>query len=320
MVVHERRHKALVDRVRSTLEKGLNIAVIGWKDSNHSNETRAIAKTLKVRFYQEIPREIGSSIGLVLLTKFNGHAYHPKLDRYAHIHPSCIPNNQIKSVLGECKDLIFKAVPVESDIVFNTPVGRVPTVATKEVLIPDFTVSVESTIRSIVAPVSTEGIMTKEVTQEIQSSVAEEVADLNKFNRLFLEAFNEGGPVGKITLGKIRRDCGMTSWSNAVLAKKGLIEGVLGEGRNKVGRYKPTEKLISQHAKTGESRRVTISPEDPLYEVYVLIESEDSVKSNFTRLNQEMQLLQIEIDALDLRLKNISKAKETLESLRALVK
>lgn len=330
MSVHQRRHDALVKKVRSVLSQGLNIAVIGWKESNHGDETRAMAKTGRIRFYWEIPKEIGPSFGLILWSKFVGHAHPPKLARYADIHPTVIQNGQIKSVLTECKDLIVKIVsPVTAEMVFGTPVGKIPAVTVPNTK-PSEAVPIAEPLAHLETSIVDQNPQGEETEMDkgdmdsvstVDQTPAEK-PDIDKFKKLFLQAVDEeDGFVGKKALGDIRRQCGMTNWSNASLVLKGWVEAVVGEGRTKAGRYKPSQKLWEEfRAESHVPTRVTISSDDPLYAVYALIGSEEGVRQEQRRVVAVLAAKQAELDQINLTLDRINKAKDTLENLRALAK
>lgn len=328
MSVHQRRHDALVRKVRLVLSNGLNVAIIGWKESNHSDETREMAKTERIRFYWEIPKEVGPSFGLILWAKFVGHAHPPKLARYAKIHPTVIPNGRIKSVLAECKDLIVRiVVPVTAETVFGTPVGGTPTIIVPNIKPSDVVPIAEplAHLETSIVDENPQGEETEMDKGDMDSVVADqtptEKPDIDKFKRLFLQAVDEeDGLVGKKALGDIRRQCGMTNWSNASLVLKGWVEAVVGEGRTKAGRYKPSQKLWEEFKEESSSARVTIGKDDPLYAVYALIASEESVRQDQGRVIAELAAKQIELEQINITLQRINKAKETLENLRALAK
>lgn len=327
MSVHKRRHDALVGKVRSVLSQGLNVAIIGWKESNHSDETREMAKTERIRFYWEIPKEIGSTFGLILWAKFVGHAHPQKLARYAKIHPTVITNGRIKSVLAECRDLIVGiVVPVNAEIVFNTSVGKTPTEVVQKIKQSDSVPVTEPLAHLQVNVVDenpqSEGEMDKGDMEWLKSAepLPAEKPDIDKFKELFLQAVDEeDGFVGKRALGDIRRQCGMTNWSNKSLVNKGWIEPVVGEGRKKAGRYKPSQTLWEEFKQESQVPvRVTIGKEDPLYAVYALIASEGSVRQDQARVIAELAAKQVELEQINIKLQRINKAKENLENLRSL--
>ena len=98
---------ALVDQVRSTLQSGQAIVIVGWMDKNHNAFTRSITDK-KVLFVEKKDARIGRSCGLILFTKYLKHSDHEKL-RSQHkdkAYKIVLEIHQIRSMLKLCKDLL----------------------------------------------------------------------------------------------------------------------------------------------------------------------------------------------------------------------
>lgn len=89
---------ALIQRVRRTLESGLSVAVIGWRDSNHDEFTRGLSPE-KVIFLDNSPGTLAEKIGLVLFTRFVRHKTVARLKKNKEVFPHILQNGQIKTVL-----------------------------------------------------------------------------------------------------------------------------------------------------------------------------------------------------------------------------
>jgi len=205
-------------------------------------------------------------------------------------HPSVVQNGEIKRVFKQCKDLLLapKVLRRETIVVVEQPKPQPAS-------IPVVVTTVNPTVEE-----------PKEVRMA-EVMVTSTETNMQKFVRLFLEKskLSTDGMVGKMTLGDIRRECGLDDWSNTKLVTEGWIMPVIGEGRKQVGNYKPSEKMLG--AKTVESE-----PNDPLSRAGRLISEESAV---------EMAILETEerLEQLKKKLGQIAEAKSLVDQLNKLV-
>lgn len=96
---------ALDTRLRSVVQSGKSIAVLGWTDRNHSTFTRRLAEGKRVHFLPSPVREIPADVGLVLLTPWVTHADSRRANRDM-LCPLTLGSGQIKRLLSASQDLL----------------------------------------------------------------------------------------------------------------------------------------------------------------------------------------------------------------------
>lgn len=322
IVTEQWRKDALIKKIRQVLSEGKNIAVMGWKASNHGDETRRFEETGRIVFYQNPPTKVGPTVGLVVFVRFKKHSIPSGIKRNAEIQPGHIPNNQLKSILLACEDLIVstRTDSVIEDITSVAPVVKKEQVVTREisVTVPEIVPEPEAETSE---PITEENEQMLEHKDEMQLSEKVEKPDYDKFVRLFMAKANEeNGLVGKNNLGDIRRVCGLVNVSNGDLVKSNWLVAIVGDGKTNVGQYKASEKMIARSVElAAEENKVAIKPTDPLYAVYALINSEEKLRARKTMALQEMDDKRREVDEIDATLVKIKQAKETLQNLASLV-
>lgn len=61
-------HDRIADRIKGRLRQGHDVAILGWKEKDHSNETLAWSKNGRVHFHETLPDSFLKSVSLVLFT------------------------------------------------------------------------------------------------------------------------------------------------------------------------------------------------------------------------------------------------------------
>jgi hypothetical protein len=267
--------QALLQRIRSVLAEGRILVVLGWRDSNHDHHTRQLSKEGRVMFYDQAPSTLGSNVGLVISSKFVGHADFERVKVCRRTHPVVLSNGEIKRLLRACDDLLrtpMIASPVVVKTVVLSGVVKAPT------LVAPVVHTVEKPLESLTALLN----------QGPKEAIVEAQQPMVEFARLFkIEAGKSGdGLVGKNVVGEIRRASGLKD-ANTVLVKNGWIEGVVSEGAKKAGKYRATEKLLAYGG--GEA---PIESTDPLVRARNLVAQKAVVEEQITF--KKVELLELE--------------------------
>lgn len=280
----------LFTKARKAAGDGFVIAVLGWKDLNHNDYTRGLSHK-KVVFYDTVPDFLGETVGFVLFTKYVSHTDIERIKRKKKkkVWPTVVEVRVIRQLLGSLADLI---APERVFVVgAGTHLGRFPLAAFEKFLPLVCAVPVVDDVDRM-----DEAILDFLTTPREEH----EMSSMQKFAAAFTvsAATNLNGRVGKIELGRLRKEHGIKE-SAAKLVRDGWLLGEVGEGSSKVGWYTPTDKLF-------EASKVSLEPDDPRERAKFLIEQEDEL------LRQQ--------DVLTVKLARVATAKKYLQQLDELAK
>lgn len=221
MIQHHNQVTALIQKVRDTLKEGRTIAIIGWRDSNHSTFTRSLPSN-RVTFLDSTPEVLGETIGFVLFTRFVDHKVFNRIKTKKKIYPIVIETGQIKKILEACQDLFMPDVHCyDKGSAPQTQSNNCAEVAGSESLLPDTLL---------------------DFLTEPQKEIP-----MNEFQK-FAVAFKAAASshpqllVGSRTVGEIRKSSGVIN-TNPQLVVAGWMDSVIGkdkDGNNKtkIGWYK----------------------------------------------------------------------------------
>ncbi len=285
----EKQREALTQQVRKTLESGRSIAVVGWRDSNHGQFTRKLPME-KVIFLGNSSKNIPEKAGLILLTRFMHHADFRKIksERDKDCYSKVLGTGQIKRILESCKDLLIPAP--HSPVAVETP----KTMATVEPIV--------MATPAITCP--------DDVLDFCTATRRCEMSEMDKLTRAFLSAANANpvkpGYVSRITLGQIRKECGVTE-NNPQLANAGWIVSEISEGKARVGWYKPGPKMLanSEHEK--------FEPEDPVERARFLIAQKEPILVRKAELEDEFEAVKKELARIEMAERLFGQIKELME-------
>jgi len=303
--VATRQREALIQTVGEVLGKNQKVVVVGWRDSNHSPETREIARTGLVEFVLDPPSRFGSNVGLILFTKFHGHAKFYQLRKNSFVHPVILSNGTIKKILEGSRDSFVKAqdritkekLKAGTDLSWPVAVSAV---------VNHLTADIKPTS---IAEHPQEQVMSENPT-ETPVTLPPSTPDFEKFKRLFTEQSEvENGMVGKVTLGNIRRQCGLEKVSNHDLVKQGYVISVVSEGRTHAGRYRAGAKMTSEVTPPHRAQEIN----DPIVKARILIGNEAMVMD-------EIRTIETRLENLKLELTRIKEARELIERIENMFK
>lgn len=284
----ERQDRALEQNVRSALGQGKVVVVLGWKESNHDDFTRALSQGGKVLFYEESPGSLSQKVGFVIFTKFTGHGTFSRVRTVTPTHPVVLGNGHIKRILESCKDVLETSVvsPVEEEKLSSAIIDPKP---------------------AVVASISKFEVQTEVVQVAPEEKKME---DMSGFILAFMkEADRRGGSVGRNTLGNIRRAHGI-NLSNPDLVRSGWILPIISEGQTGVGSYRASEKMLKEAGRVPETEPVA----DPTFvQVKAFIARGASLEEQIFQLELQLEELKKELD-------RVTAAKELLAKLTELTK
>jgi hypothetical protein len=273
---------ALSREVRKTLESGLSIAVVGWRDSNHSQFTRQLSACGKIIFLDASATNVPKKAGLVLFTRFVSHQEFRRLKKGKSYHAVPVDTGRIKKIFESCEDLLV-------------PVPRIPVA-----IIISPIVTTESTIS---APHAAQAKIDDDVLDLLTTPRRYTMDKMEKFAAIFLTEANANrkkpGYIGKMRLGKIREECEIEE-SNTQLVDACWLVSEVSDGRSHVGWYKAGERMLSKdHATVSEA------PDDPYEWAKWRVAQKDDVLKRKAAIDAEL----VEIALAE-------KAIEQLEALR----
>ena len=261
-----RQLEALIQRVRTTLESGLSIAFVGWRDINHNQFTARLPEK-KVLFLDASPASLPERVGLVLFTKYVDHKIVAQIRRKKSVHKIVLEVRDIRTILESCKDAIL------------TPShGDTAKTATAEPATPANELS-DAALNLITTP--------------------REKYEMNKMDCLtkaFLEAAaaDKEDRVSMRVLSKLRAACDIKETPQQ-LVSAGWIDGVTAGGKTKIGWYKAGSKMLEN---TGPEKAE--EPDDPYEWAKWRVAQEDAVLARKAEIEVELAKVVAEIAEIEL--------------------
>lgn len=267
----------LFEKARQAAKDGLVIAVLGWKDLNHNDFTRGLSDK-KVVFYDDVPDDLGETVGFVLFTKYVSHTDTERIKRKKKkkVWSIVVEVRVIRQVLGSLADLL---APEKVFVVgLNPQLDRFPLSAFEKFFPPVCAVPAVDVVDSM-----DEAILDFLTTPREE----QEMSAMQKFAQAFIAAAgaNESGQVGKIQLGRLRKEYGIEE-SAAKLVRDGWLIGEVGEGSSKVGWYMETKTLAALSKETPE-------PADPIEYAKLLVSQEPEVLAEYKALGAKLDKIEI---------------------------
>lgn len=295
----EKRLEAVIRRVREVLAAGGKVAVMGWRNNNHTAFTRSLSK--KVRFFEHEnpPKELGPVIRILLHAKYLQHKHVSRVLRPGLEVYSFKRYNSIIEVLELCKDLLQQEPSdessSESDESEDEP-ARVQDQFTDDVL--DF----------LTSPRSRGG--------------NHKMHEYTAFAKAFASASAENASslVSKRVLSQLRQDHGVEASAQKLIGEGWLVP-VTAEGKSKAGWYKAGDALLAiLHAEK------SVPPEDPFRYAEWLVAQKPVVSARREEAQAEYDRRIAEIEAerkaalekLDATLAEIELAEEAVAQIKAL--
>lgn len=279
---------AITRRVRKTLESGLSIAVVGWRDSNHSQFTRQLSAGEKVMFLDASARSLPEKVGFVLFTRFVSHAEFKRLKKGKPHNAVPIDPGQIKKILESCEDLLaFPPVPVAGIVpepLSAEPSARTASVAQTEDKVLDFAINIME---------------------------EHKMSDMDHFVAAFLKAATESrnGLVGSRTLGalRVRYNINLTA---PQLEKEHWTESITQPGKMKIGWYKAGSKMSEA------SRQERFEPQDPIERAKFYIAQEPVFLAQQAELKARLAEVEKKLEKVSFLKQNFDQITKTVEELK----
>lgn len=275
-----RQLEALIQRVRTALESGLSIAIVGWRDINHNQFTAKLPEK-KVLFLDASPVSLPERVGLVLFTKYMDHTTSAQIGRRKPVYKIVLEVRDIRTILESCKDVMI--IPSHGDTTKAAAAEPAATTAPANELS-------DAALNLITTP--------------------REKYEMNKMDCLtkaFLDAANANKEclISMKELARIRGACDIKETPQQ-LVSTGWIEGVTAGGKTKIGWYKAGPKMLEN---TGPQKAE--EPEDPYEWAKWRVAQEDAVLAKKAEIEAELAKVVAEIAEIGL-------AKEALARLNDL--
>ena len=255
---------ALIREVRATLESGLSIAVVGWRDSNHDAFTRGLPKQ-KVIFLEASALNVPERAGYLLFTRFVYHTQFNRLRKGRSHYPGTLETGEIKRLLRSCADLLLPALAQSAAL--PVPEGMTEVQAAEAAL----------------------------AVQELGDDVLDflttpkekhEMSEMDKFVEAFQKeaAANKEVPdaVGKKILGKLIDQILGKAYNAQKLAKDHWIEGVRRVEGGPIGYWKAGPKM--QQA----TKDLDQEPDDPYELAKFLVRQKPSIEAELAKLQKKL--------------------------------
>lgn len=270
---------ALRQSVRETISAGKAIAIIGWKDSNHSPVTRSLPGK-KFLFFENPPNNLGQNVGFVLFTRFIQHKDYGRLKARNNCHAVALGTGMIKEIFESCKDVLALDTSVVADSVVKTNVDTVSSPGENDELL-DY------------------------LTQPPKEKA--EMSDMDKFVNAFVigaTITHSSGckAMSSQNLIKVIKELGLCTTPRQ-LAVEGWVESMTKEGAKKAYWYKAGRLMQNQ-----EDRGEKPLPESTAGRVEFLLSQE-------TELQQEKDKLEVRLAEVERKLTMINAAKTMFAEL-----
>lgn len=262
--------EALIKRVRETLKSEKQLAITGWHDRNHNKFTRQLLQSTKIVFYER-PNDVRENDAFILFTRFVYHKEIAELEKRLKngqvLYSIPITLGQIRKILESCEDEL--ANPSKKEVIHDA----------KEVT--DRAKNKQFSIGEI-----------DEDVLDFLTTPTEvyEMSSLEKFTKAFLAEAESNklnpGLVGKLTLGKLRRECEVGE-STIQLVSSGWIEGVVSDKHTKTGWYKAGFKMRQTEADK------TTEPTDKYELAKYLVSQKESILAQKTKIEEKLARIAI---------------------------
>jgi hypothetical protein len=275
-----------VKESRECLESGNRLVVRGWRSRSHNDFTKSLPKcTVLFMEPNTDPAFIPHDTGMILSTALTTHSEGCRIVSLGLPKQRVLNPGQIKVVLEECADLIF---PATASALTNgngthhkkEEVGMVPAEAQKP---------------------------------EVQEAPRNEEDEELRFALLCMEAM---GISPEATLGSkkatefAKQAFGPSMANLRPLIKRGLLEAVLEEGRQRASSYRPGPRLI----KIFEGEKPSEKPLVPAENGVSPDNTPDPLEKLRLVIAEEGELLRQKAD-IELRLEKVEKAKGLLREI-----
>ncbi len=260
---------ALTRRVHETLESGLSIAVIGWRDSNHSQFTRQLLdKKLdkKIVFFSASPDILPERVGLVLMTRFIDHTVFQRIKNTKSIHPIPIGIGQIKRILESCSDLLVPALrsPSVREVSEGTALGQA---AEATLAVQDYSYEV---LDFLTTPTR-----------------RHEMNEMDRFIEAFQKAADKEGFVGKKIVGRIRKENSIEEDAKVLVSAGWIVPGIR-PYKKQISYYRAGPKMLA----TAHDLKEKLIPENPYELAKYLVAQKPAVEAELEKF--KMKLARIE--------------------------
>ncbi len=267
--------------MRETITTGRLIAVVGWRDSNHSLYTRRLPAN-RVIFLDNSPANLGENIGLVVFTRFVDHTVVNRIKAKKSVHPIMLDTGKIKIILEACTDLFAQNK--------QCPIAMYGEVITEE-----------STLKSAEGDVSNVALLDF-LTQPQPTKELPKMTEIETFAKSFLAAAgtHQDGWVGSRTVGELRVASGVTKTTTQLVAA-GWVDPITAKGKSKVGWYKVGRMMAST---TNEPVPQAL-PETAAGRMEFLISQEPELLAEKARMEEQLVVI-------GQKLEMIASAKEML--------
>ena len=248
----------LKDKIKEVLSSGLSVVVIGWIDSNHSDFTRSIPKSM-VSFFETKPSSISKKVGFVLFTRFMTHKTYHNVKNGNCVWATPLGVGVIKDILFSCEDVFASK---------------------KETLEVQACVEDEPDTRMSEADFALLDFLTQPNKENVEMDATEIFAEA------FLRKANKDGLVSSFDLSKIISEVKLDKTPKQLM-RDGVIDPVKSEGKERVGWYKAGKNMVLESKK--EEPKIPSTPSERLE---FLISQEFSLSAQ----KQELQVRIAEID------------------------
>ncbi len=265
----------LLTTARSKLSKGMVICILGWLPKNHDSLTKEFERTGKVKFFEVTNASNVQNNHFVIPTRFVSHRSIKAL-RTKHVWNTVHTIGEVKRVLNQCADLIFKQIRVREEIV------------------------PEPLFKEVTEEVIPTGI------QELERIIleGEVVVDMYDKIAMYLKGEFEKCPsgIGTRTIAKTLRDNGSEITAKD-LVRDGWLLPQTSPDSSKIGFYLPSEKLKKRMFLEREEE-----PKDGIEKAQFLLRRKPIIEGQVTELKKQ-------IDELKKQLARCQAAEELLRQL-----
>lgn len=269
--------EALTQRVRETLLAGRVVVIMGWRVNHHTPFTKSLPER-KVRFYlnDRPPKSLSGTVGLVLYPEYLSHRDVERLKRGLNsriVYPIVVHYRTIISTIESCKDLMV----VQPCTCANPQCDETRAVTKAE---------------PAVGAIPLIQDLSEDVLDFLTTPPLKEKHEMNKmecFAKAFLEAATSDGEgrVGKVTLGKLRTQCGVEE-SVSKLIRDGWLESVVTPGKQKAGWYKAGQTMLQSSAD-----QKNVEPEDPYELAKFLVAQKPGVLAEFAEAEKKLARIEL---------------------------
>lgn len=292
-----------VIETRRCLEAGDRVVVTGWMSRFHNDFTRSLSEKMVVFLDPDCGKSVPQNTGIILSTPLISHSRSDQIVSMRGIKLKTMSKGQIKATLEECSDLLLPSD--KNDLHTSMPIS--PVTLPPETIPQEKEDCIMVKAKVLTAPSEEDRRFAARFFETVGSDPEARLSTA-AVTKLAAEIYPRS-PGKRVRLSK--------------LSDKGLLEGLMKEGGQRVNSYKAGPRLLEIYtAPVSGSEEIsprTPSNKIPMDKIMEIVESGPDLQSQRSALKDELSELEVrrvnaqaKLYGIDKKLERVKKANELM--------